>query len=213
VSKPLRAAIIVIVGAVVYENGLSGPFIFDDKTAIQENPQIRRLWPLSDVLTPLQDTPVAGRPLVNLSFAINYAIHGLDVTGYRVTNLAFQTIGRISEVFRRSVKRRHPSSPPAQRGSAHVGHADCPSHWANRGARETQAYQEIAHGAHHSSSRERPPAPASSLQPRCLPVPLRARPPRRRTSDRSARSAAAVTVPHGPQALPRAHRDGSRCGR
>ncbi|MCC6559803.1 MAG: tetratricopeptide repeat protein, partial [Xanthomonadales bacterium] len=33
--------------------------------------------------------PVGGRPLVNLSFAINYAIHGERTSGYQLTNLAF----------------------------------------------------------------------------------------------------------------------------
>ena len=53
-----------------------------------KNAQIRTLSPFSVPLTPPRDTPVAGRPLVNLSLAVNYAIGGLDVTGYHVANLA-----------------------------------------------------------------------------------------------------------------------------
>jgi tetratricopeptide (TPR) repeat protein len=37
---------------------------------------------------PESDTPIAGRPLVNLSFAINYAIGGLSVRGYHAGNIA-----------------------------------------------------------------------------------------------------------------------------
>ena len=40
------------------------------------------------MLTPPTETSVARRPLVNLSFAINYAMGGLNVAGYRVVNLA-----------------------------------------------------------------------------------------------------------------------------
>jgi Flp pilus assembly protein TadD len=84
-----------VVGALVYANSLSGPFIYDDLTSIEQNPSIRGLWPLSGVLSPPDDTPVAGRPLLNLSFAINYAIGGLDVTGYRLTNLAIHVLATL----------------------------------------------------------------------------------------------------------------------
>src|SRR5439155_6472077 len=42
----------------------------------------------SRVLVPERDTAIAGRPIVNLSFAINYAIGGLDGRGYHLGNLA-----------------------------------------------------------------------------------------------------------------------------
>jgi len=91
----LRAVVLVVAGVLVYLNSLSGPFIFDDRTAIIDNPQIRQLWPLSVPLSPRPDTPVAGRPIVNLTFAINYAFGGLDVTGYRLTNLAIHLLAAL----------------------------------------------------------------------------------------------------------------------
>jgi hypothetical protein len=39
-------------------------------------------------LSPPRDTPVAGRPLVNLSFALNYRAGGLEVHGYDFANIA-----------------------------------------------------------------------------------------------------------------------------
>ena len=39
------------------------------------------------MLSAEQDSPTAGRPLVNLSFALNYATAGLDVRAYHATNL------------------------------------------------------------------------------------------------------------------------------
>jgi tetratricopeptide (TPR) repeat protein len=92
----IRAAIIVLAGVVVYANSLSAPFIFDDQTAILENPQIRRLWPLSVPLSPPRETPVAGRPVVNLTFAVNYAAGGLDVRQYRLTNLAIHLLAALT---------------------------------------------------------------------------------------------------------------------
>jgi tetratricopeptide (TPR) repeat protein len=72
---------------VVYANSLSNPFLLDDQAAVLNNPQIRDLWPLSTPLSPPDESPVAGRPLVNLTFAANYALGGLDVRGYHAGNL------------------------------------------------------------------------------------------------------------------------------
>jgi hypothetical protein len=46
------AGVLVLAVIAAYHNSLSGPFVFDDPLAIVENPTIRKLWPLSDVLLP-----------------------------------------------------------------------------------------------------------------------------------------------------------------
>ena len=81
------AAVIVLAGILSYSNSLSGPPLADDHPSLLENQHIRTLQP-SSVLFPERENPLAGRPLVNLSFAVNYAIGGLDVRGYHVWNLA-----------------------------------------------------------------------------------------------------------------------------
>jgi protein O-mannosyl-transferase len=86
----------VVAGVLVYLNSLSAPFIFDDQTSILNNSQIRRLWPPTVPLSPGRETPVAGRPIVNLTFAINYAAGGLDVRGYRLTNLAIHLLAALT---------------------------------------------------------------------------------------------------------------------
>lgn len=86
----------MLAGTVVYLNSLGAPFIFDDQTAILNNTQIRRLWPLSGPLSPQPDTPVAGRPIVSLSFAINYALGDLEPTGYRLTNIAVHVLAALA---------------------------------------------------------------------------------------------------------------------
>jgi protein O-mannosyl-transferase len=78
---------------VVYGRSIRAPFIFDDTPAIVQNPSITRLWPLiGDVSMPGPLNapllaPTARRPVVNLSFALNYRVGGLDPVGYHVVNL------------------------------------------------------------------------------------------------------------------------------
>jgi tetratricopeptide (TPR) repeat protein len=81
----MRGALIVLVGIVVYSNGISGPFVFDDESSIVSNPAIRSL---KTVLMERKDSPIAGRPVVGYSFALNFLLGGLEVTGYHLANIA-----------------------------------------------------------------------------------------------------------------------------
>ncbi len=85
----LAAAVIVLAALAAYGRTFSAPFIFDDIPAITQNPQIRHLADLGEVLRPtrLNGSGAAGRPLVNLSLAINYAISGERVWSYHALNL------------------------------------------------------------------------------------------------------------------------------
>jgi protein O-mannosyl-transferase len=87
--QPVALAALVVLA---YGNGLSGPFIFDDQLTVVENRQIRDLSSLRALLAPERELPVAGRPIANISFALNYAAHGLDVRGYRVANVAIHLL-------------------------------------------------------------------------------------------------------------------------
>ena len=82
-----RAALLVAAGLITYANSLSGPFVLDDHESVVANEQIRQLWPPSAVLFPARELPVAGRPVVNVSFALNYAFGGFQVQGYHAVNL------------------------------------------------------------------------------------------------------------------------------
>ena len=66
---------------------MDGPFVFDDHPSIVENRSIRSLRPLNRSMFSERDTPTAGRPLANFSFAVNYAIGGMNTRGYHVTNV------------------------------------------------------------------------------------------------------------------------------
>ncbi len=87
-STLLAAGAIIAAAVATYWNSLDGEFMFDDRVWIVENPSIKHLWPLGDVLLPADAAHVGGRPIVSLSLAMNYALGGLDVRGYHVVNLA-----------------------------------------------------------------------------------------------------------------------------
>jgi len=86
-----RPAIIALAAALVYSNSLTGPFIFDDRGTIVDNRTIEALGSRA-VLSAPHETPTAGRPVVNVSFALNYAFGGRDVTGYHVVNIAIHLL-------------------------------------------------------------------------------------------------------------------------
>ena len=90
-------ALVAAVGA-VYASSLSGPFVFDDLLSITENPTIRQLWPLTAPLSPPsgQGLTVEGRPLLNLSLALNYAISGTNPWSYHVTNTAIHALAALA---------------------------------------------------------------------------------------------------------------------
>ncbi|QDU30832.1 lipoprotein NlpI [Anatilimnocola aggregata] len=83
-------ACIVAAGALAYANSFEGAFVFDDIGSIVENSTIRDLTDLPAIFwsPPRGGTTTDGRPILNLSLALNYAIHGLDVQGYHALNLA-----------------------------------------------------------------------------------------------------------------------------
>ena len=81
----LAAAVLVTAGFAAYANAFHGPFVFDDVTAIVRNASLRGRW---HWLAAPAGSAMAGRPVLNLSFAINYALGGLDVRGYHAVNVA-----------------------------------------------------------------------------------------------------------------------------
>ena len=84
----LGAAALVLLGVLAYANSLGGVFIIDDFYTIVDNPDIREPLSTSLVRSSWGESAVLGRPVVALTFAINYSLHGLDVRGYHVGNIA-----------------------------------------------------------------------------------------------------------------------------
>ena len=82
-----RVALALLVG-VAFWNSQNGVFLFDDFASIHQNATIRALWPPWPALNPpAGGESVSGRPLANLTLAVNYAIGGLQVRGYHVLNI------------------------------------------------------------------------------------------------------------------------------
>ena len=100
-----RILLILVIGIAAYLTSFPGVFIADDGFAIQDNPHIRRLWPIWEAMSkpPIHDAPV--RPVVYLSLAINYAFGGLNVWGYHAFNLAIHILAAclIFEIARRTL--------------------------------------------------------------------------------------------------------------
>ena len=81
---------LILATTVAYLPSLFAPFIFDDLNSIPDNASLRSLWPLGPVLSPphADGATVGGRPLLNLSFALNYAVSGTATWSYHLANLA-----------------------------------------------------------------------------------------------------------------------------
>ncbi|MEN8142454.1 MAG: tetratricopeptide repeat protein [Thermodesulfobacteriota bacterium] len=79
--------ILLMIVVITYSHALHSPFVFDDLPNISRNPHIQlselNLDELKDALT---KSPVASRPVSNLTFAINWLTHQTNVSGYRLIN-------------------------------------------------------------------------------------------------------------------------------
>jgi len=95
------ALALVIATGLAYSPAVNAPFQFDDIESIATNATIRRLWPPSVPLHPPAGVAVSGRPVVNYSLALNYALNaqvGVDqrpdpdgpykTFGFHLANLA-----------------------------------------------------------------------------------------------------------------------------
>lgn len=110
----LAAASIVVIAVIAYGRSLDAPFLFDDAPAIERNQSIRKLWPIAEVLAPPQTAAGAtGRPIVNLSLALNYAAGGLEPRGYHGFNLCAHALAGLVlfGLVRRTVERVVPHGP------------------------------------------------------------------------------------------------------
>lgn len=114
-TSAAAALLLCALSVAAYANALANPFVFDDGVAIERNLRIRTLWPPWIMLAPPRDTPVAGRPVVNVSFALNYAAGGLDPRGYHAVNLALHAACAwlLFELVRRTLRSRRAASPDA----------------------------------------------------------------------------------------------------
>ncbi len=107
-SRRLALILLVVAAVATYWNALEAPFVWDDDQAIVTNQSIHDV---AASLNPPLETPVAARPIVNLSLALNYAYGGLDPHGYHVVNLAILIACALLlfGVVKRTLARQFPS--------------------------------------------------------------------------------------------------------
>lgn len=98
-------AVVAAAGAAAYSGTFSVPLIFDDHPSILFNASLRHL---GTALRPPIDATVGGRPVLNLSFAANYAASGLSVWSYHAANLAIHILSGLTlfGIVRRTLSRR-----------------------------------------------------------------------------------------------------------
>lgn len=70
----LVALLLTVAAGLAYSTSFAGVFVFDDKFAIVDNPNIKSLWPLTRAMSAPPEMPVSGRPIASLTLAINYAL-------------------------------------------------------------------------------------------------------------------------------------------
>lgn len=90
--KILPVFAIIAVGAGLYANTLEYPFHGEDQVNIAQNPSIRDLT-APQAISRLTSPPT--RFITFLSFAVNYYLHGLDVTGYHIVNLSLHILNAL----------------------------------------------------------------------------------------------------------------------
>ena len=95
-SNLVLAVVLALAVVAAFHNGAAVPFLLDDEISILDNESIRKLTPLSSLLWPRSEVLTAGRPLLNLSFALNYSFGGNEVRGYHIVNILIHTLAALA---------------------------------------------------------------------------------------------------------------------
>jgi tetratricopeptide (TPR) repeat protein len=94
------AALLVVLGVLAYSNALTNPFSgIDTLQAVRDNPDIRSLTPLARALSlhrigasaANDNSTLVRRPILSLSFAVNYAALGPAPWGFQAGNIVIHT--------------------------------------------------------------------------------------------------------------------------
>lgn len=105
-SSTWMPALLIAAAFAAYANCFDVPFLYDDQNAILENTNILRLWPAWHRVSPYPGATTAGRPLLHFTFAINYAISGLETWSYHLLNVLIHASAALAcfGVLRRFLK-------------------------------------------------------------------------------------------------------------
>jgi hypothetical protein len=109
--QALAAVLTSMLVVIAYWPSMRGPFLFDGHSEIVRNPAIRTLWPPT---TPMfEGGRLPHRPIPYYTFALNYAVCGLEPFGWHVVNVAIHLAnGLLAWYVLRSVLRLLEQQPP-----------------------------------------------------------------------------------------------------
>ncbi len=98
----IHIACLVFLIIIIYSNTLNAPFQWDEKYFIVNNPIVKDIHYFinpSDARGFEYYTALMNRYVGFLTFALNYKIHGLSVTGYHIVNIAIHIANSILVYF------------------------------------------------------------------------------------------------------------------
>ncbi|HZZ84743.1 MAG TPA: tetratricopeptide repeat protein [Anaeromyxobacteraceae bacterium] len=116
-ARWLPFAAILALAVACYANALQASFQFDDYLHIVDDPAVRRLGPA------LAAAWRSNRGVAALTFALDYACHGLSAPGYHLVNLVIHALNGflIFALGARLLSRSGPEGGAASRGGALAG--------------------------------------------------------------------------------------------
>jgi len=86
--ETLLLFMLAVIILLIYTDTLTTPFIFDDISNIRDNPHIRiPFLSFKNLAWAGFQSPLANRPVANISFALNYYFHGYNLVGFHVVNI------------------------------------------------------------------------------------------------------------------------------
>jgi hypothetical protein len=104
--QPAAAAVLALLVSFVYANSLGGKFVFDDTAIVQGNESLQGLGSAhlkaifgQHYWKAVESRGGLYRPLVMLSYAVNYSVGGEDPTGYHLVNVLLHAVNGILVFF------------------------------------------------------------------------------------------------------------------
>ncbi|MBI5843834.1 MAG: tetratricopeptide repeat protein [Deltaproteobacteria bacterium] len=89
VTRSIMAAAILATVFLVYSGVYTAPFVFDDYSDIVTNESIKKPWPPGRMMFAKPPSGTAGRPVANVSLALNHALTGLKPLAYHLFDVSF----------------------------------------------------------------------------------------------------------------------------
>jgi tetratricopeptide (TPR) repeat protein len=134
-ARRIRWSAALIAGSAIaaYADSFWGDYQFDDFPAIRDNPTLLHLWSLPGPWWPPPGSlTVSGRPVLNLSLALNHAVSGFSRWSYHGCNLLVHILAGLTlfGIVRRTLERPRAAAPAAGAASASGLGGIAPTGWA-----------------------------------------------------------------------------------